>query len=644
MKLNPEQQKAVEMTDGPVLIVAGAGAGKTKTITERIVHIIKKGTSPHNILAITFTNKAAKEMRERVLTRLGEEGIVSSSFPNNFDTPIIKTFHSFGVYVLREQAQKIGLNRNFTIKDSSDSTSLIKEAMRLEGIDIKENEPAKFKHSISKWKSDFMSPDDVSRDAISHGTQVSVRVWRKYEELLKKENSLDFDDLLIKTVNLLKENESILSLYQNRFKYIHVDEYQDTNKVQYELCKLLAKEHKNICVVGDGDQNIYSWRGANIKNILQFEKDYENAFVVMLEENYRSTKTVLSAANSIISKNTVRVEKNLFTSKEEGEKISVIENYDEYTEALYVARKCSDLEKININLKNIAVLYRANFQSRVLEEAFLNIGVPYQMIGTKFFERKEIKDIVSYLRSSINRDSLLDIKRSLEFPKRGIGKVTMVKIFSGEFETLPSSMKQKISVFYRLLDDIKEKAYTLTLSETISFIISESGIEKTLAVGSDEDRERLENIRELVSLAKKYDNLEPVEALEKFFEETTLISDQDTEDEKKEGVKLMTVHASKGLEFDTVFIVGLEHDLFPHVKIGSSTQSKEESEEERRLFYVALTRAQSKLYLSYASIRTIYGNRQLQIPSEFIGDIDESLVEFEIGTSRNDKENNFIYI
>ena len=644
MKLNPEQQKAVEMTDGPVLIVAGAGAGKTKTITERIVHIIKKGTSPHNILAITFTNKAAKEMRERVLTRLGEEGIVSSSFPNNFDTPIIKTFHSFGVYVLREQAQKIGLNRNFTIKDSSDSTSLIKEAMRLEGIDIKENEPAKFKHSISKWKSDFMSPDDVSRDAISHGTQVSVRVWRKYEELLKKENSLDFDDLLIKTVNLLKENESILSLYQNRFKYIHVDEYQDTNKVQYELCKLLAKEHKNICVVGDGDQNIYSWRGANIKNILQFEKDYENAFVVMLEENYRSTKTVLSAANSIISKNTVRVEKNLFTSKEEGEKISVIENYDEYTEALYVARKCSDLEKINTNLKNIAVLYRANFQSRVLEEAFLNIGVPYQMIGTKFFERKEIKDIVSYLRSSINRDSLLDIKRSLEFPKRGIGKVTMVKIFSGEFETLPSSMKQKISVFYRLLDDIKEKAYTLTLSETSSFIIYESGIEKTLAVGSDEDRERLENIRELVSLAKKYDNLEPVEALEKFFEETTLISDQDTEDEKKEGVKLMTVHASKGLEFDTVFIVGLEHDLFPHVKIGSSKQSKEESEEERRLFYVALTRAQSKLYLSYASIRTIYGNRQLQIPSEFIGDIDESLVEFEIGTSRNDKENNFIYI
>ena len=246
MKLNPEQQKAVEMTDGPVLIVAGAGGGKTKTITERIVHIIKKGTSPHNILAITFTNKAAKEMRERVLTRLGEEGIVSSSFPNNFDTPIIKTFHSFGVYVLREQAQKIGLNRNFTIKDSSDSTSLIKEAMRLEGIDIKENEPAKFKHSISKWKSDFMSPDDVSRDAISHGTQVSVRVWRKYEELLKKENSLDFDDLLIKTVNLLKENESILSLYQNRFKYIHVDEYQDTNKVQYELCKLLAKEHKKV--------------------------------------------------------------------------------------------------------------------------------------------------------------------------------------------------------------------------------------------------------------------------------------------------------------------------------------------------------------------------------------------------------------
>jgi DNA helicase-2/ATP-dependent DNA helicase PcrA len=640
--LNDAQKKAVLCTEGPLLILAGAGAGKTKTITERIVHIIKDGTSPSQILAITFTNKAAAEMNSRVVARLEEEGIIAGNGYFDYrDRPMIKTFHSFGVFIIRENAAALGLNRNFTILDSSDALSILKQAIIAEGLDPKEQEPAKFRNVISRYKADFVSLADFESKVASHSQALMLRIWKRYEHELRTSNSLDFDDLLTRMVTLFRERNDILEKYQNRFKYIHVDEYQDTNQVQYELCKLLAAKHHNICVVGDGDQNIYSWRGANIKNILSFEKDYPSTTFVLLEQNYRSSGTILSAANNIIKKNTVRKDKNLFTERGSGEPIALVQNYDEMREALFVAKTCNELLSSGASAKEIAVLYRANFQSRVLEEAMLRVGVPYQVLGVKFFERKEVKDVVSYLRAALNRTSLVDIKRALEMPKRGIGKVTLLKYISGGLLELPKSMQTKLQAFEALLDKIAEEAKSKCLSETIGFIITESGIEKYLLGGSDDDRERLENIRELVSLATKYDELAPEEALERFFEESTLVSDQDTAREEG-GVKMMTVHASKGLEFENVFIVGLEHDLFPHKRIGTNKQSQEEAEEERRLFYVALTRAKHKLFLSYVDVRTIYGSRQLQIPSEFLADLGDVPTELLETGGRNDFDSDTI--
>ncbi len=631
--LNQKQKEAVDYTEGPLLILAGAGAGKTKTIVERIINIIKKGVAPQNILAVTFTNKAAKEMLERVEKRLVEEGITnhSSAF---FEKPTIKTFHSLGVLIIKENAVKIGLNRNFTILDTGDTNSVLKEILNAEGVDIKLYEPARFRHSISKYKSDFLNVEDVEKGAVDYFSKLLVRVWRKYEEVLKKQNSLDFDDLLIKSVTLLQKNPDVLDYYQKRWVYIHIDEYQDTNQVQYTLGKLLAAKNRNICVVGDGDQNIYSWRGANMKNILNFEKDYSDAKNILLEENYRSTKNILDAANAIIKINKERFDKNLFTQKDGGEKIFVAQNYDENSESSFVSLECKKLITEGISPDEIAVLYRANFQSRTIEEGMLRNNVPYMVLGTKFFERREIKETISYLRVALNRESLSDMKRALEFPKRGIGKVTMIKIFQGLSHELPTSMQKKLKDFWNLLDRIKETAETKKLSETLEFIIKESGIEKELTGGGDEDKERFENVRELVSLATKYDDFESLEAVDKFLEESALISDQDNADEKKAGVRLMTVHASKGLEFKAVFVVGLEQDLFPHIRIGAQKQSKEEKEEERRLFYVAITRAREHLYLTYADIRTIYGNRQITIPSEFIFDLPDHTYENIDGVGR----------
>lgn len=642
VSLNQKQLEAVHQTEGPLLILAGAGAGKTKTITERIIHIIKKGVAPYNILAITFTNKAAKEMESRVLARLVEEG-GSDEYNNYFACPVIKTFHSFGVMVIRENASLLGLTKHFTIVDSGDSLSLIKSAMAEESLDPKQFEPAKLRNMISRYKGDFVDLEDFERGAVDIFRRTLARVWRRYENALQKSHSLDFDDLLVKTVNLLKSHPEIRAHYQERFKYIHVDEYQDTNQVQYELIVLLAEKYKNLCVVGDGDQNIYSWRGANIKNILRFEKDYPYAHVLLLEENYRSSQTILDAANAVIKKNEVRKDKNLFTSRGLGEEISLVQNWDEQAEANFIAREAKKLIAEGVPAREIAVLYRANFQSRVLEEAMLRHDTPYQVLGVRFFERKEVKDIISYLRVALNRDSLPDMKRALETPKRGIGKVTMLKLFQGQSEELPQKMRATLVGFFTILDQIAESAVSKPLSETINFIIVASGIEKELLHGTDDDRERLENIRELVSLATKYDELPSEDALEKFFEESSLVSDQDTDNTEKRAIRLMTVHASKGLEFDVVFIVGLEHDLFPHKHIGSSKPTKEESEEERRLFYVALTRARNKLYLSYADIRTIFGNRQINTPSAFISDIPEHLISL-MTVERDDFFGGVVYL
>lgn len=659
--LNNKQKEAALHKEGPLLIVAGAGAGKTKTITHRILNLIKEGISPDKILAVTFTNKAAKEMRERIV-----RGIEKFA-PDQNTVPFVSTFHSLGVYIIKENARMLGLNRHFTILDEQDSLTLVKESLKDAGLDPKQYEPRKIRNIISREKGKFVELGDFEERASSpmagYLDRVVAQVWDLYEKKKVKEQTLDFDDLLLKAVKLLKERRDVRSMYQEKWNYIHVDEYQDTNEVQYLMASFLTGENKNLCVVGDADQNIYSWRGANLKNILNFEKDYLDAKIIMLEENYRSTKNILEAANVVIKKNKFRPDKNLFTNKEKGEKISLYEALDETDEADFVATKILEIfdnegknivsgssaqrdgvSKAIFQQKNmradgnnifteIAVLYRANFQSRALEEAMLRYNIPYQVLGVKFFERKEVKDTLAYLRAALNPESLSDIKRIINFPRRGIGKATLVKIFAKDLENIPIKTMVKINNFYKILEEIRLKMEVGRASEVIKFTIKKSGIETELREGTEEDTERLENIKELATLALKYDNLGNGEGIEKLLEDASLASDQDSmmheeKKDKKDGVKLMTVHASKGLEFKYVFIAGLEDGLFPHERQGES-KAGEDSEEERRLFYVALTRAREKVFLSFADFRTIFGSRQINIPSEFIADIPTDIIEAE---------------
>lgn len=635
--LNERQKEAVLYTDGPLLIVAGAGAGKTKTITHRIIHLIHKGVDPRSILAVTFTNKASKEMKDRIMVMLNEpihgNNLKSDNFGHIENGPFVSTFHSLGVHIIKENSHLIGLNKYFTIMDESGALSIIKNIMKDHNIDPKQHEPRKIKSIISKSKGDFITVDNYSGDVKSAMQSIVALIWRDYESRLKKEKALDFDDLLLETVLILKKYPGVKQHYQERWKYLHIDEYQDTNEVQYEMTKLLVGKEENICVVGDTDQNIYSWRGANIKNMLHFEKDFPNAKIVMLEQNYRSTKNIIEVANSIIEKNIYRVPKILFTENVKGEEISICEAYDEQSEAIFVAIKIDELLKEN-RPEDIAILYRANFQSRVLEEALLDKQIPYQVLGVKFFERKEIKDLLSYIRVAYNRESLSDIKRIINIPTRGIGKVTIVKLFANQTNDLPKATQDKINKFYQLIDDIHSYIETHKPSESIKYIIEKSGIKEELSHGTSDEQERLENMMELVTLAIKYDNLKDGEGMEKLLEDASLSSDQDTLIHSSgKGVRLMTVHASKGLEFKYVFITGLEQDLFPHAP--NDGRKKEDNEEERRLFYVAVTRAREKLFLSYATLRTIFGMKQVNMPSEFIYDIPAHLTTFEQAQSSN---------
>ena len=663
-------------SEGPLLIVAGAGAGKTKTITHRIVNLIKKGVSPEKILAVTFTNKAAKEMRERILTEIKKH---SHGTENQEKTPFVSTFHSLGVYIIKENARLLGLTKYFTILDEGDTTSLIKEILKELGIDPKQFDPKKIKNVISREKGKFVHLADYPEGkSTSYGAgteKVVKQVWDLYEKKKAKDNTLDFDDLLLKATKLLKDNPEVRKIYQEKWDYIHIDEYQDTNEVQYLMSKMLAENNKNICVVGDADQNIYSWRGANLKNILSFEKDYPKAKIVLLEENYRSTKNILEAANVIIKKNKYRPDKNLFTKNDTGQKIGLYEALDENDEAEFVATKILELldgsidssfsgslsprargaltlgpsacerprEEKSTTPSEVAVLYHANFQSRALEEAMLRYNIPYQVLGVKFFERKEIKDTLAYLRAALNPKNLADIKRIINFPARGIGKVTLLKIFANDMESLPIKVKIKINKFYEILEEIKEKIHNSKTSDVIKFVVKKSGIETELSSGGEEDMERLENIKELATLALKYDNLENGLGIERLLEDASLASDQDSlminagnpvrgregsqRPSASNGIKLMTVHASKGLEFKNVFITGLEDGLFPHEKHNEDVTV--DREEERRLFYVAVTRAKEKLFLSFANFRTIFGSRNINAPSEFISDIPADLLEKE---------------
>ena len=622
--LNTRQREAVLQKDGPLLIIAGAGAGKTKTITHRILNLIKSGVRPSDILAVTFTNKAAKEMKERVKDLLNNDKEINLPISIN-EEPYICTFHALGVHILKENARRLNITRHFHIFDRNDSLRAIKEAIKKSNFDPKQYEPRAILNIISKQKGEAISLEMYEENAgNSYFPKIVAVVWHKYEKILKEEKAYDFDDLLLETVMLLKRDETVLEHYQNFWKYIHIDEYQDTNKVQYKFVNLLARKHNNICVVGDGDQNVYSWRGADMRNILDFEKHYPGAAVISLEENYRSTKTIIQAANSIIVKNKNRKEKNLFTKNTEGEKISIYFGHNEEEEAHFVALKSKELIKSGVEPKDIAVLYRANFQSRVLEEAFLSLSVPYQVLGTRFFERKEVKDILAFLRTALNPESISDMKRIINIPPRGIGKVTLLKIAEGKENKLNEGIKQKLTDFRLLLKKIAETAMSAKTSETIKFIFKESGFENILKKENEEDLEKLENIKELVTLATRYDNLPTLDGIEKLLEDSALASDQDELKEEKNAERLMTVHASKGLEFEYVFITGLENGLFPHI---SRSDEKKDEEEERRLFYVALTRAKKKIFLTYASTRMIFGSQTANPPSEFILDIDNCLLD-----------------
>lgn len=630
--LNSEQKKATLATEGPVLIVAGAGAGKTKTITHRILHLIASGVDPESILAITFTNKAAKEMKGRILSLIEKD---KNLIGLRKRVPFMSTFHSLGVRIIKENSELLKLPRHFSIFDTADSKKAIKESIISVGLDPKDH-LEKVRHIISKEKGrgiDF--PEYKERGSFDFSSELTKKVWEKYEETLKKERALDFDDLLLKTLHLLRKHPEVLNKYQNKWKYIHVDEYQDTNSVQNEIVEMLAKKHQNICVVGDTDQNIYSWRGAEIKNMLHFEKTYPEAQTFFLEQNYRSTKTILAVANEIIDKNTIRIPKKLFTENKNGENIGIFEARSEVDEAHFIAYKSKQLIESGVSPQDIAVLYRANFQSRVLEDAFLAFGVEYQMIGTKFFDRKEVKDVMSFIRSALNTEGTTDLLRIINVPPRGIGKTTVQKILEGKTDTLPQKTKDKIEDFRKILYRVKNLALSKKTSEAVKDIIKVTGIEDMYSTGLEEDTERLENVMELVSLASVYDEYLPEEGIEKFLTDTSLVSDADSPDGEKNGVRLMTVHASKGLEFDYVFICGLESDLFPHRRMESSRKSTEDNEEERRLFYVALTRAGLKLFLTWAQTRNIFGTREINSPSEFLEDIPEKYTEKESFSDTN---------
>ena len=607
--LNDRQKEAAIHGQGPLLIIAGAGAGKTKTITHRIARLIETGVQARSILAVTFTNKAAGEMRERV----------HSLLPTGVGTPLVTTFHALGVRLLREFHAESDLPRGFTIWDRDDSIRAVKRI--LERLDIGQWTPRNVLSTISRHKGDGVNPSAYAKSVHSYRDQAIAQVWQQYEEALRAEDALDFDDLLARTLVLLERDERVRSLLQNRWQYITIDEYQDTNKAQYEIARLLAGPARNLCVVGDIDQNIYSWRGADIAHLMSFERSFPGTKVVLLEQNYRSTRTILAAANAVIAKNVKRVEKNLFTENPTGEPVTLYASRNEIDESWFIAQTALRLIEEGTPPDEIAVLYRENFQSRAIEEAMLAFSVPYRVLGTRFFERKEVKDVLSYLRAAMNPKGTADLARIISVPPRGIGKTTLDKILSGQEEALPAAARTKVAMFRETLAKIAIAINTLPTSEAIRYCVEASGMDAMHKEDVEEGEERLGNIRELVNLAVRYDDAQSPEGIERLLEEAALQSDQDELADKLPAVSLMTVHASKGLEFDAVFVTGMEQGLFPSLR-----DDTRDTEEERRLFYVAVTRARKFLYLTYAAQRMKYGSREFTLPSEFLQDIDQRLI------------------
>ncbi len=621
--LNPAQKEAVLATEGPLLVLAGAGAGKTRVIAHRILEIVRRGTAPEHVLAITFTNKAAAEMRDRVLKLLhSDKGATRPVFEAG-KPPFVSTFHSLGLTIIKENARLLGFKRTPNIWDRADSMRAIKEALKNIGAEDVEARAALGR--ISRQKGEGVRAGEFAEAPENHYDRIIASVWLAYEAALHRDHALDFDDLLAVAVRLLQDNETVRAHYRSRWKYLHVDEYQDTNGIQARMAELLVGPERNICAVGDIDQTIYGWRGAQIANILSFEKTYPGGKLVLLEENYRSTKTILSAANDVIAKNVYRREKNLFTRNADGEQISLYQAFDETDEAGFIARMVKELVAEGARPRDCAVLYRANFQSRAIEEQLLAAQIPYQVLGTRFFERKEVKDTLCYVRASLG-GSEADLARIANVPARGIGKVTLLKILSGKEDELRGAIAEKVASLRVLLSRIAKEAVGATPSHLIRFVIKETGIETMLKQDKIEGAERLENLRELVSLATRYDEFPAQTGLEAFLESVALQSDQDELKEETDAVRLMTVHAAKGLEFHCVFITGLEEGLFPYEREDGDAADREE---ERRLMYVALTRAQKKVYLTYASYRTVFGSKNATVPSQFLSDIPDSLLVWE---------------
>ena len=619
--LNDKQKEAVLYNDGPLLIIAGAGAGKTKTLTTKIAYLIEEGfAAPYNVLAITFTNKAAKEMKDRLYGLIGDLA----------QKVQVSTFHSFGLKLLRENYQKLGYDRNFVIMDSDDSLTVVKKIIKDLGYDPKIYNPRAIRNKISGCKNEMMTPEMYERYAVSDYEKVMHKVYEKYEEKLKKNNSVDFDDLLLLPIKLFKENPSVLQNYQELYKYILIDEYQDTNEAQYILSKMISAKYRKITCVGDDSQSIYSFRGANYKNILNFEKDYKDAKTILLEENYRSTSTILDAANQVIKNNTQRKDKNLWTSRGKGEKIKYYRAYNERDEAQYVIRKIKELRKKDVEYKDIAVLYRTNAQSRVLEEEMLKENMPYRVIGSfYFYSRKEIKDLIAYLRLIHNSKDNVSLLRVINTPKRGIGLKT-IETLTAKADAEGTSIYEAISSgkeleFKNMIEKLKSIAEELTLTELIDKVLDASGMRQELESEKTLESEvRLENLEEFKSITKSFEEREGLVSLEDFLLEISLISDVEEYKDDPNRVSLMTVHSVKGLEFSHVFVVGMEEGIFPHM---NSLMETSELEEERRLCYVAITRAKDDLYLVNARRRTLFGREQVNPVSRFIGEINKDLIE-----------------
>ncbi|AUO83772.1 DNA helicase PcrA [Streptococcus agalactiae] len=640
--MNDKQAEAVQTTDGPLLIMAGAGSGKTRVLTHRIAYLIdEKYVNPWNILAITFTNKAAREMRERAI----------ALNPATQDT-LIATFHSMCVRILRREADYIGYNRNFTIVDPGEQRTLMKRIIKQLNLDTKKWNERSILGTISNAKNDLLDEIAYEKQAGDMYTQVIAKCYKAYQEELRRSEAMDFDDLIMMTLRLFDQNKDVLAYYQQRYQYIHVDEYQDTNHAQYQLVKLLASRFKNICVVGDADQSIYGWRGADMQNILDFEKDYPQAKVVLLEENYRSTKKILQAANNVINHNKNRRPKKLWTQNDEGEQIVYHRANNEQEEAVFVASTIDNIvREQGKNFKDFAVLYRTNAQSRTIEEALLKSNIPYTMVGgTKFYSRKEIRDVIAYLNILANTSDNISFERIVNEPKRGVGPGTLEKIRSFAYEQnmslldassnvtmspLKGKAAQAVWDLANLILTLRSKLDSLTVTEITENLLNKTGYLEALQVQNTlESQARIENIEEFLSVTKNFDDDPEItvegetglDRLSRFLNDLALIADTDDSATETAEVTLMTLHAAKGLEFPVVFLIGMEEGVFP---LSRAIEDADELEEERRLAYVGITRAEQILFLTNANTRTLFGKTSYNRPTRFIREIDDELIQYQ---------------